>query len=59
MNLAEVRELIQLRPPLLRRVLARCHSVEDFRQAARPRLPRAAFDDVDRAAGSLGDQPLL
>jgi len=53
MKLAEARELVQLRPPLLRpveRVLARCHSVEDLRQAARRKLPRAVFDYVDGGA---------
>ncbi len=53
MKLAEVRELVQLRPPLLgpvERVLARCHSVEDLRQAARRRLPRAVFDYLEGGA---------
>jgi L-lactate dehydrogenase (cytochrome) len=53
MKLAEVRELVQLRPPLLspvERVLARCHSVEDLRQAARRKLPRVVFDYVDGGA---------
>jgi L-lactate dehydrogenase (cytochrome) len=53
MKLAEARELVQLRPPLLspvERVLARCHSVEDLRQAARRKLPRAVFDYVDGGA---------
>ena len=53
MKLAEVRELVQLRPPVLspvQRVLARCHSVEDLRQAARRKLPRAVFDYVEGGA---------
>ncbi|MGA3218897.1 MAG: alpha-hydroxy acid oxidase [Acidimicrobiales bacterium] len=53
MKLAEVRELVQLRPPVLspvERVLARCHSVEDLRQAARRKLPRAVFDYVEGGA---------
>jgi L-lactate dehydrogenase (cytochrome) len=53
MKLAEARELLQLRPPILKpveRVLARCHSVEDLRQAARRKLPRAVFDYVDGGA---------
>lgn len=32
------------------RVLARCHTVEDVRRAARRRLPRAVFDYVDGGA---------
>jgi L-lactate dehydrogenase (cytochrome) len=53
MRWAEVRELVQLRPPVLspvQRVLARCHSVEDLRQAARQKLPRAVFDYVEGGA---------
>ena len=53
MRLAEVRELIRLQPPELdpvKRVIARCHSVEDLRQAARRKLPRAVFDYVDGGA---------
>jgi L-lactate dehydrogenase (cytochrome) len=53
MKLAEVRELLQPRPPVLSpvpRVLARCHSVEDLRQAARHKLPRAVFDYVEGGA---------
>ncbi len=34
----------------MKRVIARCHSVEDLRQAARRRLPRAVFDYVDGGA---------
>ena len=52
-RLAEVRELIRLQRPELdpvQRVIARCHSVEDVRQAARRRLPRAVFDYVDGGA---------
>jgi L-lactate dehydrogenase (cytochrome) len=49
----EVRDLIRLQPiqtdPVLRR-LARCHSIEDIRAAARRVLPRAVFDYVDGAA---------
>jgi L-lactate dehydrogenase (cytochrome) len=50
MKLSEVRELIQLRPPILsaaERVVARCHSIEDLRRAARQNLPKAVFDYVD------------
>ncbi len=53
MRLAEVRELIRLQPPELDpvlRVIARCHSVEDIRVAARRKLPRAVFDYVDGGA---------
>ena len=53
MKLAEARELVQLRPPVLgpvERVLARCHSIEDLRQVARRKLPRAVFDYVDGGA---------
>ena len=53
MRLAEVRELIRLQPPELdpvKRVIARSHSVEDLRQAARRKLPRAVFDYVDGGA---------
>ena len=53
MRLAEVQELVRLRPPQLdpvKRVIARCHSVEDLRQAARRKLPRAVFDYVDGGA---------
>ncbi len=53
MKLAEARELVQLRPPVLRpveRVRARCHSIEDLRQVARRKLPRAVFDYVDGGA---------
>ncbi len=53
MRLAEVRELIRLQRPELdpvQRVIARCHSVEDVREAARRRLPRAVFDYVDGGA---------
>ena len=53
MRLAEVRELIRLQRPELdpvQRVIARCHSVEDVRQAARRKLPRAVFDYVDGGA---------
>jgi L-lactate dehydrogenase (cytochrome) len=52
-RLAEVRELIRLQPPELDpvlRVIARCHSVEDIREAARRKLPRAVFDYVDGGA---------
>jgi L-lactate dehydrogenase (cytochrome) len=53
MRLSEVRELIRLQPPELdpaKRVVARCHSIEDLRQAARRKLPRAVFDYVDGGA---------
>ena len=53
MRLTEARELVRLQPPELdpvKRVIARCHSVEDLRQAARRRLPRAVFDYVDGGA---------
>jgi L-lactate dehydrogenase (cytochrome) len=53
MKLAEVRQLVQPRRPMLSpvaRVLARCHSVEDLRQAARQKLPRAVFDYVEGGA---------
>jgi isopentenyl diphosphate isomerase/L-lactate dehydrogenase-like FMN-dependent dehydrogenase len=52
-RLAEVRELIRLRRPELdpvQRVVARCHSIEDVREAARRKLPRAVFDYVDGGA---------
>jgi L-lactate dehydrogenase (cytochrome) len=52
-RLAEVRELIRLQRPELgpvQRVIARCHSVEDVREAARRKLPRAVFDYVDGGA---------
>ena len=50
MRLTEARELVRLQRPELdpvKRVIARCHSVEDLRQAARRRLPRAVFDYVE------------
>ncbi len=53
MRLAEVKELIRLQPPELdpvKRVIARSHSVEDLRQAARRKLPKAVFDYVDGGA---------
>jgi L-lactate dehydrogenase (cytochrome) len=53
MKLAEARELVQLRPPLLHpveRVLSRCHSVDDLRLVARRKLPKAVFDYVDGGA---------
>ena len=53
MRLAEVRELIRLQRPELdpvQRVVARCHSVEDVREVARRKLPRAVFDYVDGGA---------
>jgi L-lactate dehydrogenase (cytochrome) len=53
MRLYEVRQLIRLRAPELdpvKRVTTRCHSVEDIRQAARRRLPKAVFDYVDGGA---------
>jgi L-lactate dehydrogenase (cytochrome) len=53
MRLSEVKELIRFQPPELdrvKRVVARSHSIEDLRQAARRRLPRAVFDYVDGGA---------
>ncbi len=53
MKLAEVRQLIRLRPPELdsvKRVLARCHNIDDLRQVARHKLPRAVFDYVEGGA---------
>ncbi len=53
MRLAEVKELIRLQRPEfdpVQRVIARCHSVEDVREAARRKLPRAVFDYVDGGA---------
>ncbi len=54
MRPSEVRELVQLRRPELdptRRLLAASFEIEDLRQAARRRLPRAVFGYVDGAAG--------
>lgn len=53
MKLAEVRQLVRMEAPTLapgQRALNRSHSVEDFRRAARRRLPRAVFDYVDGGA---------
>lgn len=46
----EVFELIRLRQPELsheRRVITRTHNIEDLRQEARRRLPKAVFDYLD------------
>lgn len=54
MRLSDVRELVRVQRPQLHpdaRALHRCHSVEDFRRAARRRLPRGAFDYIDGGAG--------
>lgn len=53
MRLADVRALIRLRRAELdrkRRVLARCHTIEDLRREAARRLPRPVFAYVDGAA---------
>jgi L-lactate dehydrogenase (cytochrome) len=50
MNIREIRELIQVRPPALPGVdrrLAHCHDVADLRRAARRLIPRPVFDYVD------------
>jgi isopentenyl diphosphate isomerase/L-lactate dehydrogenase-like FMN-dependent dehydrogenase len=53
MNLHEVLELVQLRRferDPVQRLLNRCHLVDDFREHARRRLPKAVFDYVDGGA---------
>jgi len=53
MRLREIGELIRrpsYEPDRGRRVLARCHDLDDLRQAARRRLPRPVFDYIDGAA---------
>ena len=50
MNLREVLELVQLRRferDPVQRLLNRSHSVDDFREHARRKLPKAVFDYVD------------
>ena len=50
MNLREVLELVQLRRferDPVQRLLNGCHLVDDFREHARRKLPRAVFDYVD------------
>jgi L-lactate dehydrogenase (cytochrome) len=52
-KLSEVRQLIKLEPfhyDHTDRVLATCHSSDDFRSAALSRLPRAVFDYIDGGA---------
>jgi len=54
MKLSEARDLLKPRragPRPAHGALGRCYSVEDLRQAARRKLPRAVFDYVDGAAG--------
>ncbi len=53
MRLREIGELVRwpsFEPDRHRRVLARCHDLDDLRVAARRRLPRPVFDYVDGAA---------
>ena len=53
MRVSDVRDLIRIERPELdpdRRVLRRCHNVDDLRSAARRRLPRGAFDYIDGGA---------
>jgi L-lactate dehydrogenase (cytochrome) len=53
MRLRDIGELMRwptYEPDRDRRVLARCHDLDDLRQAARRRLPRPVFDYIDGAA---------
>lgn len=53
MRVREIRRLISIERPELdrdRRILRRCHSIEDLRRAARKRVPRAVFDYADGGA---------
>ena len=53
MNIAEIRQLIRMRPVELdatRRRLARCHDIHDLRACGRRLTPRPAFDYVDGGA---------
>lgn len=53
MRLSDARNLVRPRragPPPVDGVLAKCHSVEDLRHAARRKLPLAVFDYVDGGA---------
>jgi L-lactate dehydrogenase (cytochrome) len=53
MRLDEIGELLRwpaYEPDRDRRVLARCHDLDDLRRAARRRLPRPVFDYIDGAA---------
>ena len=53
MKPAEMASLLRLQRPRLpsdAAALARCHTVDDLRTAARRRLPRAAFDYIDGGA---------
>jgi L-lactate dehydrogenase (cytochrome) len=49
----EIRQLVRLRrlePDRARRVVARCHDLDDLRRAARRRLPRPVFGYLDGGA---------
>ncbi|MGH3659930.1 MAG: alpha-hydroxy acid oxidase, partial [Micromonosporaceae bacterium] len=53
MNLREIRALIRMKPfeaDPVRRLLAKCHDVNDLRKAALWRVPRPVFDYVDGGA---------
>jgi len=53
MNIAEIRQLIKMKPvelDVIKRRLARCHSVADLRRSARLLIPRPVFDYVDGGA---------
>ena len=53
MNIGEIRQLIRMKPveiDVIKRRLARCHSVADLRRSARLLIPRPVFNYVDGAA---------
>jgi len=53
MNIAEVRQLIRMKPverDVVKRRLARCHTVADLRRSAKLLIPRPVFDYVDGGA---------
>lgn len=60
LRVSDVCDLIRIECPELdpdRRVLRRCHNVDDLRSAARRRLPRGAFDYIDGGARTNGASP--
>ena len=53
MNIAEVRQLIRMKPverDVVKRRLARCHTVADLRRSAKLLIPRPVFNYVDGGA---------
>ena len=53
MDIAEVRQLIRMKPVernVIKRRLARCHTVADLRRSAKLLIPRPVFDYVDGGA---------